>query len=56
MPTTATLYPDLTIHRIYGGYWFWGRPTLENLRQDLRAISQAIRSDFDYRGGAPEGG
>jgi hypothetical protein len=56
VPTTATLHPDLTIHRIYGGYWFWGRPTLEDLRQDMRAISRAIRSDFDYRGGAPKGG
>ena len=27
VPTTFTLYPDLTIHEVYGGYWFWGRPT-----------------------------
>jgi peroxiredoxin len=51
VPMTFTLYPDLTIHKAYGGYWYWGRPTLEDLRQDMRAISRAVRSDFDYRGG-----
>jgi hypothetical protein len=39
VPATFTLYPDLTIHQVYGGYWFWGRPTLEDLRQDMRCIS-----------------
>ncbi|HZV49669.1 MAG TPA: hypothetical protein VFD49_07865 [Candidatus Dormibacteraeota bacterium] len=51
VPTTFTPYPDLTIHRVYNGYWFWGRPTLEELGQDLRTISRAVRRDFDYRGG-----
>ena len=56
VPMTFTLHPDLTIHRVYSGYWFWGRPTLEDIRQDLRAITQAIRGDFGYRGGAIESG
>jgi hypothetical protein len=56
VPMAFTLYPDLTIHRVYGGYWYWGRPTLEDLRQDMRAISRAIRPDFDYRGGPVGGG
>lgn len=56
VPTTFTLYPDLTIHRLYGGYWFWGRPTLEELRQDMRAISRAVHSDFGYHGGPYEAG
>jgi len=47
VPTTFTLYPDLRIHRIYNGYWFWGRPTLEDLRQDLRAVTQQIREDWE---------
>lgn len=51
VPMTFTLGPDLTIHHVYGGYWFWGRPTLEDLRQDMRTISQAVRKDFGYRGG-----
>ena len=55
VPVTFTLHPDLTIHQVYGGYWFWGRPTLDDLRQDMRRISQAIRKDFGYRGGAVGG-
>jgi len=51
VPMTFTLYPNLTIHEVYGGYWFWGRPTLEELRQDMRKISRAVRADFGYRGG-----
>ena len=46
-PAVFTLFPDLTIHRAYDGYWFWGRPTLEELRQDMRAISQAVRPDWE---------
>ena len=45
-PTVFTLIPDLTIHHRYDGYWYWGRPTLENLRQDMRAISAKVRQDF----------
>ncbi len=47
IPTTFTLYPDLTIYTAYNGYWFWGRPTNEELRQDLRAITRAIRLDWE---------
>ncbi|MGI8776042.1 MAG: peroxiredoxin family protein [Acidimicrobiales bacterium] len=50
LPTVFTLAPDLTIHRVYDGYWFWGRPTNEELRQDFRAISLVIRSDWDPPG------
>jgi cold shock CspA family protein/peroxiredoxin len=46
-PYTFVLRPDLTIHSIYNGWFFVGRPTLEELRQDLRAI-MATRSDYDY--------
>jgi peroxiredoxin len=45
-PAVYTLFPDLSIHREYNGYWYWGRPTLEDLRQDLRAITMAIREDW----------
>jgi len=47
LPTMFTLGPDLTIHRVYNGYWFWGRATNEELRQDFRAISRASRSDWE---------
>ncbi len=51
VPFTFTLHPDLTIHQVYDGYWFWGRPTLEQLRGDMREISRLIRSDFGFQGG-----
>jgi peroxiredoxin/cold shock CspA family protein len=46
-PYTFVLRPDLTIHRIYNGWFFVGRPTLEELRGDLREIMQS-RSDYRY--------
>jgi peroxiredoxin len=45
-PTVFTLFPDLTIHRRYDGYWFWGRATNEELRRDMREISAEIRVDW----------
>jgi peroxiredoxin len=47
VPAVFTLFPDLTIHRAYNGYWFWGRPTLEELRADMRDITRAIRADWE---------
>ena len=47
VPTMFTLFPDLTVCKVYNGYWFWGRPTLEELRQDFREITRAIRSDWE---------
>ena len=46
VPAVFTLFPDLTIHRAYDGYWFWGRPTTEELRRDMREVSAAIRADW----------
>ena len=50
LPYTFSLAPDLTIHAIYDGWWFVGRPTLEELRQDMRALMQACRQDYHYNG------
>lgn len=50
LPYTFSLRPDLTIHAMYDGWWFVGRPTLEELRQDMRAIMQASREDYHYTG------
>jgi peroxiredoxin len=47
VPAVFTLFPDLTIHRAYDGYWFWGRPTTEELRRDMREITRAIRVDWE---------
>ncbi len=47
LPTVFVVDPDLRIHSAYNGYWFWGRPTSEELRQDLRAVTRALRADWD---------
>ena len=47
IPYTFTLLPDQTVHSIYCGYWYVGRPTLDELRKDLREIMKQLRSDFD---------
>jgi peroxiredoxin len=52
VPHTIVCAPGLVIHSIYNGYWFFGRPTVEELRKDLRAVLQASRWDFDL--GDPE--
>lgn len=46
-PYTFVLRSDLKIHKIYDGWFFVGRPTLEDLRCDLRAIMET-RSDYRY--------
>ena len=46
-PTAFSLLPDLEIHRRYDGFWYWGRPTAEDARQDMRSISRRVRDDFE---------
>jgi hypothetical protein len=46
-PYVIVLEPGLTIYKIYNGYWFFGRPTLEELPQDLRAVTKECRPDWD---------
>ena len=47
IPHVIVLEPGLVIYKIYNGYWFFGRPTLEDLRQDLRAVTRKCRPDWD---------
>ena len=47
IPHTIVLEPGLVICSIYMGYWFFGRPTVEELRQDLRAVVKKCRPDWD---------
>ena len=47
IPHTLVLKPGLIIHRIYNGYWFWGRPSIADLWHDLRAVTSEIRADWD---------
>src|SRR3954465_266875 len=47
IPHTIMLEPRLVVYKIYMGSWFFGRPTLEDLRKDLLAVSRKCRPDWD---------
>jgi peroxiredoxin len=47
IPHTLVLEPGLRVFKIYNGYWFFARPTVEELRLDLRAVLQRCRPDWD---------
>jgi peroxiredoxin len=47
IPHTIVLAPGLVVFKVYNGYWFFGRPTSEELRQDLRAVLRTCRPDWD---------
>jgi peroxiredoxin len=47
IPHTLVLKPGLVIHSIYNGYWFWGRPSFQDLYRDLRVATREIRPDWD---------
>jgi peroxiredoxin len=47
IPHVIVLEPGRVIYKIYNGYWFFGRPSIEELRQDLRAVSKKCRPDWD---------
>src|SRR5258706_19928 len=45
IPRVIVLEPGRVVHKIYNGYWFLGRPTLEDLGQDLRAVTDIRDGD-----------
>lgn len=46
VPTVLVLRPDLTVHRAWNGYWFWGRPSLDELWTELRGLTRDLREDW----------
>jgi peroxiredoxin len=50
IPHTIVLEPRLIVFKIYNGYWYFGRPTIEDLRHDLRDVSRKYRPDWDITG------
>ena len=46
-PSGFLLRPGLGIHAAWNGYWFWGRPTLEELRLGFRDVTRSIRPDWE---------
>ena len=47
IPHVIVLEPGLVIYKVYNGYWFFGRPSMEDLRQDLRIVTKKCRPDWD---------
>jgi hypothetical protein len=41
------LEPELRVFKVYNGYWYWGRPSVDDLRRDLREMFMKIRPDWD---------
>jgi peroxiredoxin len=47
VPHTIVLAPGLVIDKVYVGYWFWGRPSPNQLWEDLQDLHRRIKPDFD---------
>jgi peroxiredoxin len=47
VPHTFLLGPGLKIHRIWNGYYYWGRPSTAELHAELRELTRSIRPDWD---------
>jgi peroxiredoxin len=48
VPHTVLLEPGrLVVDRVYVGYWFWGRPSIYQLWQDLGELFRRTKADFD---------
>jgi peroxiredoxin len=47
VPHTLILSPGLVVEKVYVGYWFWGRPSIHRLWDDLGELHRRIRPDFD---------
>lgn len=47
VPYSFVLDGDRTIYKVYNGWWFLGKPTVEELRMDFRAL-MSKRPDWEY--------
>jgi peroxiredoxin len=47
VPHTLILSPGLVVETVYVGYWFWGRPSMDQLWQDLGEVFARTKPDFD---------
>ena len=48
IPHTLVLEPGLVVFKVYNGYWFFGRPTLEDLRQRPPRRNQKMSSRLGH--------
>ena len=56
IPHVIVLEPGLVVYKIYNGYWFFGRPTVEDLRQDLRAVTQEMPAGLGHHNARTQSG
>ncbi len=62
LPYTFLLDSNLVIRNVWCGFWYWGNPTVEELRLALREITRAEQPTFDPQrvwaggGAAPDAG
>ena len=54
IPHTLVLRPGLVVHSIYNGYWFWGRPSPDDLWRDPRAATRKLPGLGPRHAGAAE--
>jgi len=47
IPHTLVLKPGLVVHRVWNGYYYWGRPSMAELHAELREATREIRPDWD---------
>jgi hypothetical protein len=47
VPHTVILSPGLKVEKTYVGYWFWGRPSADQLWLDLQEVFARTKQDFD---------
>jgi peroxiredoxin len=47
VPHTVVLGPGLRVEKVYVGYWFWGRPSPQQLWGDLQELAMRVYDDFD---------
>lgn len=47
IPHTIVLRPELVVQRVFNGYYYWGRPSMAELHQELREATRAVRRDWD---------
>lgn len=44
-PYAWLLLPDLTVATAWNGYWYWGRPTAEEIRLAFRSAARTVHMD-----------
>ena len=51
IPHTFLLGPGLKIHKSWNGYYYWGRPSVAELHEQLRELTRSVRADWDLYSG-----